>query len=286
MGGILAAMRHLKQKLCQQRLVFLGAGAAGIGIARMVKLVMQQEGASPDTIAKAIVMVDSKGLVYQERAQMDDDKREFALGPQNMDHYGFKAGEHYDLEGVVRQVKPSILIGTSGQPGAFTEWVIREMALHVDTPVVFPLTNPTSKTEAAPENIIAWTDGRALIGTGSPFPPVTYKGRTHIIGQANNVFIFPGVGLGIIVSAARLIPEEIFVVAARALAETITEEQMLTGALYPSASELRRVSRHIAIEVVKRIRDLGMGRAFRNDQIEHAIDAMMWYPEYLSFFPA
>jgi malic enzyme len=286
LGGILAALRHLKQRLCQQRLVFLGAGAAGIGIARMVKLVMQQEGASPDTIAKAIVMVDSKGLVYLERAQLDDDKREFALTPENLRDYGFQSGEHYDLEGVVRCVKPSILIGTSGQPGAFTEWVIREMALHVDTPVIFPLTNPTSKTEATPENLITWTDGRALIGTGSPFPPVTHQGRTHVIGQANNVFIFPGVGLGIIVSAARLIPEEVFVVAAQALAETITEEQMLTGAIYPPVSELRRVSRHIAIEVVKRIRDLGMGRGFRNDQIEHAVDAMMWYPEYLPFFPA
>ncbi len=286
LGGIMAAMRHMGEKLSQQRLVFLGAGAAGIGIARMVRLVMQCEGASAETIAQAIVMVDSKGLVYQDRPGLDDDKREFALQSSHIVHYGFEAGESSDLQSIVSRVRPSILIGTSGQPGAFTEGVIREMARHVPIPVIFPLTNPTSKIEAAPSDIIRWTDGRALVATGSPFAPVEYNGRTHVIGQANNVFIFPGVGLGTIVSAARLIPEEIFLVAARALAEAITEEQLSKGALYPNASELRRVSRHIAVEVVKKIRDLGMGRAFRNDQIESAVDAMMWYPDYAEYCPA
>jgi malic enzyme len=286
LGGILAAMRHLGEKLSQQRLVFLGAGAAGIGIARMAKLVMQSEGASASTIAKSIVMVDSKGLVFQDRPGLDEDKREFALCNADIVDYGFEGADCMELRSIVGRIRPSILIGTSGQPGAFTEEVIREMASHVPTPIIFPLTNPTSKTEAAPVDIIRWTEGRALVATGSPFAPVEYQGRVHIIGQANNVFIFPGVGLGTIVSAARLIPEEIFLVAARALAETITEEQLEQGALYPTASELRRVSRHLAIEVVKRIRDLGMGRAYRDDQIEAAVDGMMWYPDYPNYIPA
>jgi malic enzyme len=183
-------------------------------------------------------------------------------------------------------LKPTILIGTSGIPGAFTEGVIREMAKHVPVPMIFPLSNPTSKTEAAPTDILRWTEGKALVATGSPFPPVEYQGRVHVIGQANNVFVFPGVGLGAIVSVAHEITEEMFLVAARALGESISDERLAKGSLYPRGADLRQVTRHVAIAVVREARDCGIGRAYRDDLIETKVDEEMWYPEYVSYLPA
>ena len=286
MGGIFAGLRNLGQPLCRQRFVFLGAGAAGIGIARLVRLAMRQEGASEKTIQEAIAMVDTQGLIFDKRASIDEDKKPFALHSSEMSLYGFLPSDRYDLETVVRHFKPTILIGTSGVPGAFTEGVIREMAKHVPVPMIFPLSNPTSKTEAAPADILRWTEGRALVATGSPFAPVEYQGRVHVIGQANNVFVFPGVGLGAIVSVAHEITEEMFLVAARALGESISDERLAKGSLYPKGSDLRQVTRHVAIAVVRKARDCGIGRAYRDDLIETKVDEEMWYPEYVSYLPA
>ena len=286
MGGIFAGLRKLGQPLCRQRFVFLGAGAAGIGIARLVRFAMRQEGASEKTIQEAIAMVDTQGLIFDKRTSIDEDKKPFALHSSEMSLYGFLPSDSYDLETVVRHFKPTILIGTSGDPGAFTEGVIREMAKHVPVPMIFPLSNPTSKTEAAPADILRWTEGRALVATGSPFAPVEYQGRVHIIGQANNVFVFPGIGLGAIVSVAHEITEEMFLVAARALGESISEERLAKGSLYPRGADLRQVTRHVAIAVVREARDCGIGRAYRDDLIETKVDEEMWYPEYISYLPA
>jgi malic enzyme len=286
LGGILAGLRKIGQPLCQQRFVFLGAGAAGIGIARLIRLAMRQEGASEKTIQEVIAMVDTQGLLFDGRASLDEDKKPFVLHPSEMSLYGFSPSSHYDLETVVRHFKPTILIGTSGVPGAFTEGVIREMAKHVSWPMIFPLSNPTSKTEAAPADILRWTEGRALVATGSPFPPLEYQGKTHVIGQANNVFVFPGIGLGAIVSVAHEITEEIFLVAARALGECISNERLAQGSLYPKGSDLRQVTRQVAIAVVRKARDSGIGRTYRDDQIETKVDEEMWYPEYISYLPA
>ncbi|MFN8005782.1 MAG: NAD-dependent malic enzyme [Terriglobia bacterium] len=285
-GGILAGLRRLGQRLCEQRIVFLGAGAAGIGIARLVRLAMRQEGATDRTIQEAMAMVDTHGLVFEGRAAVDDDKVAFALRSSTMNRYGFLPAESYDLETVVRHVKPTILIGTSGVPGAFTEGVIREMAKHVLCPVIFPLSNPTSKTEAAPADLVRWTEGRALIATGSPFPPVEYQGRIHVIGQANNVFVFPGIGLAAIVSVAHEITDEMILVAARALGESISDERLAQGALYPRGADLRQVTRHVAMAVVREARERGIGRAYREDVIETRVDEEMWYPEYAVYLPA
>ena len=286
MGGIFAGLRKLGQPLSRQRFVFLGAGAAGIGIARLVRFAMRQEGASEKTIQEAIAMVDTHGLIFDKRTSIDEDKKPFALHSSEMSLYGFLPSDGYDLETVVRHFKPTILIGTSGVPGAFTEGVIREMAKHVPVPMIFPLSNPTSKTEAAPADILRWTEGRALVATGSPFAPVEYQGRVHVIGQANNVFVFPGVGLGAIVSVAHEITEEMFLVAARALGESISDERLEKGSLYPRGADLRQVTRHVAIAVVREARDCGIGRAYRDDLIETKVDEEMWYPEYVSYLPA
>jgi malic enzyme len=285
LAGILAALKALDQPLSAQRIVFLGAGAAGIGIARLVRETLKRQGASPTLIAQAAIMLDSNGLLFEDRAQVDADKRPYALSAELMTHFGFSQAEQYDLETVIRCVRPSILVGTSGVPSTFTENAIHAMAAGTQFPVVLPLSHPTSKTEASPADILAWTEGRALVATGSPFAPVSLAGKTHTIGQANNAFIFPGVGLGVIVSGACEVTEDMFLTAAQTLAELTSRERLEGGALYPEVSALRRVSREIAISVVRQARDTGVGWTYADDQIGPAVDAAMWYPNYPEYQP-
>ena len=283
MAGITSALRVTGEPLAASRSVFLGAGAAGIGIARLLRARLRREGAPEDLIHSAIVQLDSRGLTYLGRERLDADKEEFALGADAMATYGFVPGERYGLEAVVRRVHPTFLIGTSGSPGAFGETAIREMAAHTPTPVILPLSNPTSKTEARPEDVLEWTQGRAIVATGSPFEAVVRGDRTHLIGQANNAFCFPGIGLGAVVAEARVITDEMFLVASDALAAATPDERLRHGALYPSQSDLRLVSRAVAIEVARAAREEGVGRHLGDDELEKAVDAMMWQPRYLPY---
>jgi malic enzyme len=285
-AGILSALRILDEPLAAQRFVFVGAGAAGIGIARLVRARMTRVGMSEDVIRRAIVQLDSRGLTYLGRDPLDADKEEFALGTEVMAEYGFEPGERFGLEEVVKRVRPTFLIGTSGTPGTFGEVAVREMAAHARIPVILPLSNPTSKTEAQPEDLIEWTRGRAIVATGSPFPPVVRGERTHVIGQANNAFCFPGIGLGAVVAEAHEITDEMFLVAAEALAGVVSAERLEQGSLYPNQSELRVASRSVAIAVARAARDGGVGRHFADDELALAVDAMMWDPRYLPYEPA
>jgi malate dehydrogenase (oxaloacetate-decarboxylating) len=289
LAGILAALRLTGGVLSDQRVVFVGAGASGIGIARLLRAAMRNAGAGDDVLRRAIAMLDSRGLCFIGRDPLDADKEEFALGADTMAAHGFGACSpdvRFDLATVIRRVKPTILIGSSGTPGAFTEEAIRALGDVNARPIVFPISNPTSKTEAVPADILKWTEGRALIATGSPFDPVTIDGQTHLIGQANNAFIFPGVGLGVIVSEAREVSDDLFLAAARALADHVPPERLAEGSLYPSQQDLRLVSKAIAIEVVKVARDLGIGRAIVDEEIPDAVEAAMWEPEYREYEPA
>jgi malic enzyme len=286
LGGILSALRLTGSTMGEQRLVFVGSGAAGIGIGRLVRTAMRRAGMPEAAVRGSIAMLDSHGLTFRGREPLDDDKQEFALGAEELRSYGFEPAAAYDLETVIAHVKPTILIGTCGVAGRFTEGAVREMARHVRRPVVFPLSNPTSKTEADPADILRWTGGRALVSTGSPFDPVEYEGRTHVIGQANNAFVFPGIGLGAIVAEAREVTDDMFLVAAEALAGIVAAERQDDGSLYPSPSRLREVSREIAVRVVRAARDDGFGRAFRDEEIEPAVDDAMWFPEYRPYTPA
>ena len=282
-AGIFGALRVLDEPISDQRFLFVGAGAAGIGIARLVRTAMRRDGADEETIRRAIAMVDSQGLTFADRDPLDADKREFSLDAAQLAFHGFEAGDpqlRIDLETAVRSVRPTVLIGTSGTPGAFTEGAIRAMAEHSRTPVILPLSNPTSKTEVHPSDAIAWTDGRALVATGSPFDPVEHDGRRHLIGQANNAFVFPGIGLGAIVSETREVTDEMFLVAADSLAGCVDDERLAEGALYPSQSDLRQVSRLIAIAVAREARDRGLGRTDTDEEIERAVDAAIWEPVY------
>jgi malic enzyme len=278
-GGILAALRHRGELLSGQRLVLVGAGAAGIGIARLAESVMRSEGATDIGMHPAIIMLDSRGLIYQGRGDLDEDKRPFALPAGEAARLGLGPAQA-GLEAVVRQFAPTILIGTTGKPGQFTPAAIREMAERTPAPIVMPLSNPTANSEATPADVLRWTQGRALVATGSPFEPVRHGGMTHQVGQANNMLIFPGVGLAAIVSGAREITDRMFGVAATTLASLVTADRVAQGALYPPIADLRRVSRAIAIAVAAQARRDGVARLGPDDDIEQAVTAAMWLPSY------
>jgi malic enzyme len=262
-----------------QRVVYAGAGAAGIGIGRLIARAMSDAGMDESSIRRAQVYVDSKGLLHEGRAVDDLHKQAVSLPLAARESYGLGDGNR-ELLDVVRAVRPTILIGTTATAGTFTEPIIREMARHVERPIVLPLSNPTSKTECAPEDVIVWTGGRALVATGSPFPPVRFDGSTRLVGQANNAFVFPGLGLGCILSEAHEVTDGMFLAAAMTLADCVTADRLQQGALYPDPSELRLVSRRIAVGVMRQARAEQVGRIIEDDEIEDLVTESMWYPEY------
>ena len=280
LAGILSALRITGGKLSDQRLVYLGAGAAGVGIARLVKSGMEKDGANPTAIHRAQAMLDSQGLVFNRVDDRDPYKSEFSWSRAELDHYEFQGDGPFPLLEVVARVKPTVLIGTTGNPGVFGEAVIREMARHVERPVILPLSNPTSKTECSPYEALRWTDGRAIVATGSPFAPLDFDGKVRHIGQANNVYVFPGIGLGAILSETHEVSESMFLVAAEALATCVTDLDLAEGRIYPDQSHLRRVARTIAAAVIREARQLNLGRMIPDQAIESVLDEFIWYPDY------
>ncbi len=280
LGGILAAMRLKGEELGQQRILYVGAGAAGVGIARLVRTAMRDAEVPLEVIAAAQVLLDSRGIIHQGRQIEDEHKREFALSPEVMRTYRLDGTKTISLLDAVRAVRPTILIGTTARPGTFTEAVVREMHRHVQRPVILPFSNPTSKAECTPDEAIEWTEGEAIVGTGGPSPPVTFRGRQIRIGQGNNVFIFPGVGLAALVSEAHEITVRMFVVAAHALAECITRSDLDSGAIFPQQSDLRRVTAKVAAAVIKEARDSRLGRLIPDQDIDREVAGAMWFPEY------
>jgi malate dehydrogenase (oxaloacetate-decarboxylating) len=198
---------------------------------------------------------------------------------------GLGPGGPRDLRAVVRALKPTVLIGVSGAPGAFTEEIVREVARGVERPLIFPLSNPTSQSEATPADVALWSEGRALVATGSPFAPVTWGGRTTRVGQGNNVFIFPGVGLGALLAEAREITEGMFAAAAERLAAEVRDEDLAAGSLFPPIADLRRVTARIAEAVVREARREGGGRPLPDAEIPGVVAAAMWDPRYAELEP-
>ena len=285
LAGILAGLRRSGQRLSRQRILFVGAGAAAIGIARLIRLAMAEEGSNVRDRRLAIAMVDTHGLVDADREGLDDDKREFALGREELERLGMTEQRCDDVGAVVDCFQPSILVGTCATPGAFSERIVRSMAAHAASPIILPLSNPTARTEAEPADLLAWTAGRAVVATGSPFEPIVFDGRRHVIAQANNALVFPGIGLGAIVAEAAQITDGMFLAAARVLGQLVSDERIAAGALYPPIAQLREVSRAIAGAVVREARDEGVGRSLSDDEADVAVARSMWFPEYLPYFP-
>jgi malate dehydrogenase (oxaloacetate-decarboxylating) len=282
LATILSSLRIAGRPLAEARVVLAGAGAAGTGIARLLRTAMIDEGVPVKEAAEAIAVLDSHGLLVEGRDRVEDDKLDAALPREVVEGLGLDPAAPIDLEAVVRAFRPNILVGTTGLAGAFTEATIRAMADAVERPIVMPLSNPTANTEARPADVLDWTEGRAIVATGSPFPPVEIGGVSRSIAQANNAYVFPGIGLGAIVSEARILPDTAFLVAARRLAGISAANGPDYG-LFPPISDLRMVAREIAIAVVAHLGELGVGRRFAPEQIPAAVEAAMWRPEYVPY---
>jgi malate dehydrogenase (oxaloacetate-decarboxylating) len=284
LAGIAAASRVIGMPLVRHRIVILGAGAAGVGIARLLRDALHRAGLQGADLHRAVAVLDSHGLVVEGEGPAEDYRRELAWPHALAQAQGLHAG--HDLLAVVRALHPTVLIGVSGATGAFTEAVVREMAAHAERPVVFPLSNPTSQSEASPEDVLRWTDGRALVATGSPFPSVVVGGRTRRVGQGNNAFVFPGIGLGAVVAQAREVTDGMFRAAAERLADELRQEDLDAGALFPPISALRRVTAHIAEAVVRQARAEGVAADVPDDDVARRVAEAMWEPHYIRLVPA
>ena len=285
LAGLYSAARALGRGLGELRFVLAGSGAAGIGIARLLRRAMVEEGLSPAEAGARIAALDSQGIIHAGRGDLDVYKREVAMDAAVADALGLvTAGDdRRRLEAVIRAFKPDILIGTTGQPGTFDEAVIGAMAEGVERPVVFALSNPSSRSESTPADILTWSKGRAIIATGSPFPTPTWAGAEHAVGQANNVFIFPGVGLAAVVAEVRIITELMFLAAARALAAQVSEERLAQGALYPPICDLSAISRTVALAVAAEAVACGAAGIDPATDLAAAVDEAMWHPSYVPY---
>ncbi len=287
-GGVLAGLRTQGNDLAGTRAVLVGAGAAGIGIARLLRLAMLEAGSSEAAARRAVVLVDSHGLVHDRREDLDATKRVEALPAADFAAYGFTT-EYPTAVETIERVRPTVLVGTTGVGGSFDEALLRAAGAAADRPIVLPLSNPTANAEAVPADILRWTDGRALVATGSPFADVEVDGRTSAIGQANNVFVFPGLGLGAIAAEARTITDRMFLLAARTLAAHVTDERLEAGSIYPPVSDLRTVTRAIAVAVAREAVAAGVAGVAADagdPDLEALVDAAMWWPAYVPYTPA
>ena len=284
-AGVASACRATATPMAEQRFLLVGSGAAGVGIARQVRHELEEAGLSGLDIMRAIALTDTAGLVVADRPGLEGYKAPFAWLPEMAAEVGFHGAARQDLTSIVELIQPTVLIGTTGEQGVFDEKVVRAMARHVDRPFVMALSNPTSQTEAVPEDVMAWTDGRALIATGSPFGNVEYRGRSIPVPQCNNVYIFPAVGLGAIVSRASEVTDSMFAAAAKALADQVDDEQLTAGVLYPPLADLRQITRKVAAAVAAAACAAGVARPMTPVDIEEALDREIWDLQYPTLIP-
>jgi malate dehydrogenase (oxaloacetate-decarboxylating) len=280
LSAIIGAVKLVGAALKNQKIVMFGGGSAGIGIANMILEAMVLEGCSEAEALKRFYIIDIHGLVHEGLSHIDPEQRRFARKTAELTHWGYSIHEKIPLLDVVKNAKPTILIGVSAQPGVFTEEVVKTMASFVERPIIFPLSNPTSRCEANPENLIHWTQGKAIIATGSPFPPVDYAGKQYRIAQCNNVYIFPGVGLGVVACQSPKVTDTMFIKAADVLS---THAPMLTdpmAGIFPDFENLRQISREIAIAVCQVAQEEGLVPVCSLREIEAKVDAHRWFPEY------
>ena len=287
LAGILTAMKIKKEKLSDQIFLIHGAGAGGVGIAEQIETALCGEGLPVQEARARIFTLDSRGLITTKRSLLPY-KEKFAKDPSVLEW--LKDEDDLRLKNVVKKAGVTVLIGTSGQAGCFDKDVVCSVLDHTERPVVMPLSNPTSMCEAIPSDLYRWTDGRVLIGTGSPFPDVDYDGKTYRVGQCNNVFVFPGVGLGVLASGAKEVLPEFFTAAARAVSDYVTHEEMQQGCLVPDVTALNDVSLRVAMAVGEAAIHFGVSRPCAFSSFQHNNDTtrlgelirkVRWAPEYL-----
>jgi len=285
MAGLNSALTIKGERLSTQRVVIFGAGAAGLGVARQIKAQLVDEDVVGSAQAQVVAVLDRGGLLVHDGRPMDDYKRALAWPAELAAELGMADPTRRSLLDVVRRYRPTVLIGLSGVARSFNEAIVREMAAHVDRPVIFPSSNPSSISEATPADLYAWTDCRCLVATGSPFPHVECGGRVFRVGQGNNVFIFPGLGLAAIAANATRITDSMTKVASEALAKQVTSEERDAGLLFPAVSRLRTVSFEIAVAVAHQAIQDGVAAA-AHDDVERLVREARWSHDYQDYVPA
>jgi len=279
LGTILAACKVKQQLLSSMKIVFVGAGSAGCGIAEMLIQQMVHEGLTDQQARRQVFMVDRYGLITEGMEDLRDFQQALQQPKEALSDWQY-SGEYATLLDVMNCAKPDVLIGVSGQPGLFTEQVVRTMQQNCEQPIIFPLSNPSRQVEARPEQVIEWTDGNVVIATGSPFKPVEFNGKTYPIAQCNNSYIFPGIGLGVIASKAKLISDEMLMAASNALAASSPLATKGEGALLPSLRDIAALSKQIAFDVGKVAIEQGLALEISDEQLKAQIEANFWQAEY------
>ncbi len=282
LGTLLAACRVSQTPLKEQRIAFVGAGSAGCGIAEILIRQMIKEGLSEEAARRQVFMIDRHGLITEGMGDLQDFQYCLAQRKADLAQWSCVA-EWANLEEVVAQARPTILIGVSGQPGVFTESIIKSMTQNSDSPIIFPLSNPVSRAEATAENIVQWTDGKAIVATGSPFDPVRHNGELHRIAQCNNSYIFPGIGLGILAVRANRVTDEMLLASSEVLAKASPKAAATGADLLPPLQQITEVSKSIAFAVAKVAQAQGHALKITDAQLHARIDQVFWTPHYRSY---
>lgn len=284
LAGIKGALRITGAGITDQIFAILGAGAGGIGVARQICESLVGNGLSPEEAKSRIYVLDSKGVVHEGQEIVDEYKKEFSREAGFAQGWPLENPDRITLLDLARNAGVTVLIGLSGVPNSFSEEMIRATAENTERPLIFPLSNPTAFTEATPEDIYGWTDGKAIVATGSPFPDVELGNRTFTVGQGNNVFIFPGVGLGALAVGANVITDDMITAAARRLSEIIPQDNLDINCVYPYPRELREVCREVAVAVAGKALEQGVNRKKVDpDELEEHIRSRMWNPKYARY---
>jgi len=280
LGAILAAVKVTGKSLKEQQIVMLGAGSAGIGVADGLREAMKGEGLSEQEARSHFWLVDKDGLLHSGRKDLTSEQSVYAQPEDRLSGWPRTANGHIGLADLIGKIDATILIGLSTVGRAFSEPIVREMAHKVERPIIFPLSNPTARSEAKADDLIRWTDGRALVATGSPFAPVSYDGRTIPIAQCNNVYIFPAMGLGLVASGARRVTEAMMLAAARKLGENSPALQDPSASLLPPLKDIRRVAADIAIAVGIEAQKNGVAPKVSEDELRQRVLKTQWTPAY------
>jgi len=283
-GAILSAVRVSGRRLRDQQIVMLGAGSAGVGVADFLREAMVADGLSEQEARSRFWLINRDGVLHSRRTDLSEEQRVYAQPVERLANFPRSAAnDHVSLSEVIHQIDATILIGLSTLPSAFSESIVREMVRKCPRPIILPLSNPTSKSEAVPEDLLRWTDGRVLVATGSPYPDVQYKGRAIRIAQCNNVYIFPAMGLALLATQARRVTDRMFLAAARALAAQSPALTDTSAPLLPALTGLRRAAVEIAFAVAEQAQRDGLAPQTAPEALRSAITSAQWAPQYTSY---
>lgn len=284
LAAILAALKEINANLSTQKIAILGGGSAGIGIADMLVQAMMKQGLSQEEARRKIFIVDIHGLIHFNTPNVSEEQRPYSHPHETFKEWKIVNFDHITLQEVIANANPTILIGVSAQPRAFTEEIVRRMAKNTPRPLIFPLSNPTSKAEATPQELLDWTLGKAIVATGSPFQPAHYKEKAFASSQCNNVYIFPGIGLGSLAAEASQITDSMFLIAAETLSSLSPALQNPSASLFPPIEEVRAASRKIAEAVALQAIQEGVS-SIQRGEIQARLDALIWEPAYPRYVP-